>query len=90
MCAGENICALSHEVHSTEDNKFSAGLRCSRLSQLKGITSDISEFDYLIALIVMAKYQCAVSQNCARGTSSGNKVRVARIREGSIAGDPTF
>jgi hypothetical protein len=55
MSAGQDICALSHKVHTTEDDEFCRTLLGGSLSQLERVASDIGELDYLIALIVVAK-----------------------------------
>ena len=54
MLATEDIGALGHKVHATEDDVAAFGLR-SLEGELEGITAEIGEFDDFVALVMMAQ-----------------------------------
>ena len=62
MRRAENVSALRHEVDATEDDELRGALARGRARQLQRVPGEIGELDDLVALIVMAQDDDAVTE----------------------------
>ncbi len=61
VIGGQDVGTFSHEVHTAEDDVFGVGARCCFTGQLEAVSGDVCEVNDLIALVVVAKHECAVT-----------------------------
>ena len=65
-------------------------MRRGLLGQLEGVTSDISELDDLIALIVVPQNEDPIAQTGLGGRRSRHEIRIRRWRQRARAFDSLF
>jgi hypothetical protein len=90
MRAGKNVSAFSHKVNTAEDDVFRLGLFCSSLRQFKRVSSDVSELNYLIALVVMSEYENLRTENGLSGSCSSNQCWITCRGEFASAGNASL
>src|SRR5262249_48884515 len=73
---GQYVGGLGHEMHPAEHDVLGPRHRGCLPGELERVASHVSEPDDLVALVVMAKHECAGTQRGARALSSRDQVGI--------------